>query len=89
MVEKVRASRSLRPDDDQTLGEWRRQLQATMVMVHMVMQDREAALSLAKQSFLADPRWLFTFLRCGALAIGRRVRTHFRMWAQPASFKNL
>jgi glycosyltransferase involved in cell wall biosynthesis len=82
MVKKIRESRSLRPDDEQTLREWERQLQATMVMVHTVMRDREAALSLAKQSFLADPRWLFTFLRCGALAIGRRVRTQFRMWAQ-------
>jgi glycosyltransferase involved in cell wall biosynthesis len=85
LVEKIRASRSLRLEDDKALREWRRQIQATMVMVHTVMRDRETALSLAKQSFLADPHWLFTFLRCGAFAIGRKVRTNLRMWIQAAS----
>jgi glycosyltransferase involved in cell wall biosynthesis len=78
MIEKIRATHSLRPADDQTLREWRRELQATMVLLHTVMRDRGRALSLAKQSFLADPRWLFTFLRSGAFAIGRRMRTHLR-----------
>ena len=85
MIEKVRASRSLRLEDEKALRQWRRELQATKVMVHTVMRDRETALSLAKQSFLADPHWLFTFLRCGAFAIGRRMRTNLRMWIQPAS----
>jgi hypothetical protein len=78
MIEKIRATHSLRPADDQTLREWRRELQATMVLLHTVMRDRGRALSLAKQSFLADPRWLFTFLRSGAFAVGRRMRTHLR-----------
>jgi len=82
MVQKIRASRSLLPADDQTLQKWRRDLQATMVLVHTVLRDRGTALSVAKESFLADPRWLFAFLRCGTLAIGRRVRTHLRLWAR-------
>jgi len=82
MIQKIRASRSLQADDDKTLQKWRRELQATMVLVHTVMKERETALTLAKQALLADPRWLFTFLRCGAFAVGRRVRTQLRMWAQ-------
>jgi glycosyltransferase involved in cell wall biosynthesis len=82
MIRKIQASRSLRPDDDKTMQKWRRELQATMVLVHTVLKDREKAISLAKQSLRADPRWLFTFLRCGTFAVGRRVRTQLRIWAQ-------
>jgi glycosyltransferase involved in cell wall biosynthesis len=82
IIANIRASHSLRPADDKTLQNWRRELEATMVLVHTVLKDRETALSLAKQSLLADPLWLLTFLRCGALAVGRRVRTQLRMWAQ-------
>jgi glycosyltransferase involved in cell wall biosynthesis len=82
MIQKIQKSRSLRLDDEKTLQKWRRELQATTVLVHAVLKDRETALSLAKQSLLADPCWLLTFLRCGALAVGRRVRTQLRMWAQ-------
>jgi glycosyltransferase involved in cell wall biosynthesis len=81
MIQKIRASRSLCPADDKTLENWRRELQATMVLVHTVLSDRSTAWSLAKQLLLADPGWLFTFLRCGAFAVGRRVRTRLRMWA--------
>jgi hypothetical protein len=80
MIQKIRASRSLCPADDKTLENWRRELQATMVLVHTVLNDRSTAWSLAKQLLLADPGWLFTFLRCGAFAVGRRVRTRIRMW---------
>jgi glycosyltransferase involved in cell wall biosynthesis len=79
MIQKIRASRSLRPADDKTLQNWRRELEATMVLVHTVLNNHGTALSVAKQSLLADPRWLFTFLRCGAFAVGRRVRTRLRM----------
>jgi hypothetical protein len=82
MIQKIQASRSLRLDDDKTLQKWRRELQATMVLVHTVLKDGETALSLAKESLLADPLWLLTFLRCGALAVARRARTQLRMWAQ-------
>jgi glycosyltransferase involved in cell wall biosynthesis len=82
MIQKIRASCSLRPDDDKTLQKWRRELQATTVLVHTVLKDREKAMSVAKQSLRADPRWLFTFLRCGTFAVGRRMRTQVRIWAQ-------
>lgn len=81
IIQKFRSMGSLRPCDDKTLRKWRRELQATMVLVHAVLKDRGMALSLATESFLADPRWIFTFLRCGTFAVGRRVRMHLRMRA--------
>ena len=80
MIRKIRESHSLRPGDDRTLRNWRRELQATAVLVHTVLKERGTALALAKQSLRADPRWLFTFLRCGVFAVGRRVRMYLRMW---------
>jgi glycosyltransferase involved in cell wall biosynthesis len=80
MIRKTRASECLEASDDGTLREWERELRATMVLLHAVMRDAEQALAVAKESLRADPRWLFTFLRCGALAMGRRLRTSMRTW---------
>jgi hypothetical protein len=33
---------------------------------------------VARESLLTDPRWPFTFLRCGVLAVARRLRTKWR-----------
>jgi glycosyltransferase involved in cell wall biosynthesis len=82
MIRKARASGGLRPADDQTLREWQRELHATMVLVYTVMRDGDKARAVAKESLMTDPRWLFTFLRCGVFAVGRRIRTSFRMWRQ-------
>jgi hypothetical protein len=82
MIHKTRASGLAGPADDKTLGEWQRELRATMVLLHTVMRDGDKALAVAKESLRTDPRWLFTFLHCGAYAVGRRVRTKFRTWRQ-------
>jgi hypothetical protein len=78
MIRKTRASANIRPADDKMLREWQRELRATMLLLHAVMRDGDKALAVAKESLLTDPRWLFTFFRCGALAVGRRMRTKFR-----------
>ncbi|HYY26776.1 MAG TPA: glycosyltransferase [Chthoniobacterales bacterium] len=87
MIRKTREAHALGVADEEVLLKWKRELLATGVMVHAVMKERAKALSLAKESFLADPSWLFTFLRCGALATGRRVRTTLRTWRQSAKAK--
>jgi glycosyltransferase involved in cell wall biosynthesis len=78
MIRRTRVSTIIRPADDKTLREWQRELRATMLLLHAVMRNGDKALAVAKESLLADPRWLFTFFRCGALAVGRRMRTKFR-----------
>jgi glycosyltransferase involved in cell wall biosynthesis len=87
MIHKTCESYALGGSDQEVLLAWKRELLATKVMVHAVMKDRAQALSVAKASFLADPSWIFTFLRCGALATGRRVRTILRTWRQSAKAK--
>jgi len=82
MIRKTRASIFIGPADDKTLQDWQRELHATMVLLYAVMRDADKALAMAKESLLTDPRWLFTFLRCGAFAAGRRLRTIFRTWRQ-------
>jgi glycosyltransferase involved in cell wall biosynthesis len=82
MIRRTRASGFVEPADDKTLREWRRELLATMVLLHALMRNGDKALTLAKESLRTDPRWLFTFLRCGAFAVGRRVRTRLRSWRQ-------
>jgi glycosyltransferase involved in cell wall biosynthesis len=71
--------------DVRTLRQWQRELVATMVMLYTVMRDYTKAFAVAKKALAADPQWLFTFLRCGAFAAGRRVRTRFRIWRQPGN----
>jgi glycosyltransferase involved in cell wall biosynthesis len=80
MIRSARSSRSINRADDKTLREWQRELLATIVLLHAVMKEGSRALSVARESLLADPRWLFTFFRCGAFATARRLRTEFRTW---------
>ena len=82
MIRKTRVSGGLETSDDRILREWERELRATMVLLHVVMRDAGQTLAVAEESLRADPRWLFTFLRCGALAVGRRLRTSMRTWGE-------
>jgi glycosyltransferase involved in cell wall biosynthesis len=82
MIRKTRASGCLEASDDRTLREWERELRATMVLLHVVMRDAEQTFAAAKAALRADPLWLCTFLRCGALAVARRVRTSVRTWSE-------
>jgi glycosyltransferase involved in cell wall biosynthesis len=65
------------PADRLTLLSWRRELLATAFMA-CAMRRPNQALELAVQAANDDPRWLLDLLRCGTLAIGRRMRTTFR-----------
>ena len=61
------------------LGQWRRECQVTEVMVHVVQGRFGEALSSWTNGARQDPRFLLTFVRLGLLAIGRRVRTWWRL----------
>jgi glycosyltransferase involved in cell wall biosynthesis len=82
MIRKTRSSGEIDPADHKTLREWQRELRATSVLLHAVMKEGGKALSVGREALLADPRWLFTFFRCGAFATARRLRTAFRTWRQ-------
>ena len=65
------------PADRLTLLDWRRELFATAFMA-CALQRPAQALELAVHAVNDDPRWLLDLLRCGTLAVGRRIRTAFR-----------
>ncbi len=78
IIRETRLSHSIGPADEEILRAWQRELHATMVLLHVMMKKPDRALTVARTSLLTDPRWLFTLLRCGAFAVGRRLRSRFR-----------
>jgi glycosyltransferase involved in cell wall biosynthesis len=82
MIEQARSRYQLGPAENKLLERWRRELQATKVLALAVMREGWLALTVAGAALRADPFWLLTFLRCGALAVGRRIRTRYRIWLQ-------
>jgi len=65
------------PADQLTLLSWHRELLAT-AFIARAMRRPTQALGLAVHEFNNDPRWLIDVVRCGTLAVGRRMRTTFR-----------
>jgi glycosyltransferase involved in cell wall biosynthesis len=78
IIEEIRHAHHLDFEQEAVLSEWWRELQATKVMTFAVMGKASAAINSAALSMKKDPRWLLTFLRCGSLAVGRRMRTSWR-----------
>jgi glycosyltransferase involved in cell wall biosynthesis len=75
------------PADRLTLVSWRRELLATAFMLRAMRRPNEA-LGLAVHEVNDDPRWLMDVLRCGTLAVGRRMRTTFRRLLARAKMGN-
>lgn len=61
------------------LNQWDRECQSTEVMIYSVQGRFPEALSTWIEGLRRDPRFLFTFIRLGLLAIGRRLRTWWRL----------
>jgi glycosyltransferase involved in cell wall biosynthesis len=78
IAETYRNLPSLSLRDRSVLETWRRELQATVVMIHAVQGETGAAFNTAAMAFKEDPRWFLDLLRCGTQSIGRRARTLFR-----------
>jgi glycosyltransferase involved in cell wall biosynthesis len=75
------------PGDRLTLLSWRRELLATAFMARAIKRPIQA-LELAVNAVNADPRWLLELLRCGTLAVGRRMRTTFRKLLAKTNIRN-
>jgi glycosyltransferase involved in cell wall biosynthesis len=61
------------------LNQWGRECQATEVMIYAVQGRLREALSTWMEGLRRDPQFCFTFVRLGLLAIGRRLRTWWRL----------
>jgi glycosyltransferase involved in cell wall biosynthesis len=75
------------PADRLTLLSWRRELLATAFMARAMRRPIQA-LELAVHAANDDPRWLLDLLRCGTLAVGRRMRTKVRKLLARTNIKN-
>jgi glycosyltransferase involved in cell wall biosynthesis len=84
MIEQTQSRYRLGPAEDRLLRRWKRELLAAKVFAFAVMRDRRSAVAIASAAFKADPSWLVTFLRCGVFAVGRRIRTRYRIWRRGA-----
>ena len=61
------------------LDQWGRECQATEVMICVLQRRFGKALSIWIEAMRLDPRFFFTFFRLGLLAVGRRLRTRWRL----------
>ena len=85
MIEQTRSRYRLGPGENKLLRRWKRELLATKVFAFAIMREGRSAVAVAGATFKEDPSWLLTFLRCGAFAVGRRIRTRYRIWLQRAA----
>jgi glycosyltransferase involved in cell wall biosynthesis len=60
------------------LSQWGRECQATEVMIYAVQGRLREALSTWIDGLRQSPQFIFTFVRLGLLAVGRRLRTWWR-----------
>jgi glycosyltransferase involved in cell wall biosynthesis len=79
MIEQVRLRFQPGRAERALLHQWRRQLQATKFLGLTVMGKGRLALSVAGDALRMNPFWIVTLLRCGAFAVGRRIRTQCRI----------
>lgn len=61
------------------LNQWGRECQATEMMTYAVQGRAREALRICLEGVRRDPRFIITSIRLGLLAIGRRLRTWWRM----------
>jgi glycosyltransferase involved in cell wall biosynthesis len=78
IADEYRSLSSISSRDRSVLEAWRRELQATVFMIHAVQGKPGAAFDMAAEALKEDPRWIFDLLRCGTQSVGRRVRTLLR-----------
>jgi glycosyltransferase involved in cell wall biosynthesis len=70
---------SLQREQLDCLHQWGRECQATKVLIYSVQHRFREALAAWIEGLRQDPRFLFTFIRLGILAVGRRLRTWWRL----------
>ena len=67
-------------DQQRILRQWRRECVATDVMVQVLNREFGEAITIFSRGFRQDAALPYTLCRLGLLAIGRRIRTHYRLF---------
>jgi len=74
------ADPNITEDQRRVLGQWRRECVATDVMIQVLNRRLEQANRIFWPIFRQDRLLPITLFRLGLLAVGRRVRTHYRLY---------
>jgi glycosyltransferase involved in cell wall biosynthesis len=62
------------------LGQWRRECVATEIMIQVLNRKLGQAAEMFSETVRQENLLPFTLLRLGSLAVGRRIRTHYRVF---------
>jgi glycosyltransferase involved in cell wall biosynthesis len=74
------ADPNITEDQRRILGQWRRECVATDVMIQVLNRRLEQASRIFWPIFRQDGLLPITLFRLGLLAVGRRIRTHYRLY---------
>jgi glycosyltransferase involved in cell wall biosynthesis len=80
IIGKLLADPKVTGDQRRILGQWRRECVATDVMIQVLNRNLGRAAAIFSQTFPQESLLPFTLMRLGSLAIGRRVRTYYRLF---------
>jgi hypothetical protein len=80
LVVNLLAKPNITDEQRKILGQWRRECVSTDVMIQVLKRRLGSAAGIFLPAFRQDPRLPFTLFRLGLLAIGRRIRTYYRLF---------
>ena len=80
LVANLLAKPNITDEQRKILGQWRRECVSTDVMIQVLKRRLGSAAGVFLPAFRQDPRLPFTLFRLGLLAIGRRIRTYYRLF---------
>jgi glycosyltransferase involved in cell wall biosynthesis len=79
IIASLLAEPKITEDQRRILGQWRRECVATDVMIQVLNRRVGRAATIFSQTLRQEGLLPFTLMRLGSLALGRRVRTYYRL----------
>jgi glycosyltransferase involved in cell wall biosynthesis len=80
IIASLLADSKISDDQRRILGQWRRECVATDVMIQVLNRDLGRAAAIFSETLRQDSLLPVTLFRLGSLAMGRRVRTYYRLF---------
>jgi glycosyltransferase involved in cell wall biosynthesis len=80
IIAGVLADPKISPEQRLILGQWRRECVATEIMIQVLNRKLGGAVGIFSDTVRKENLLPFTLLRLGSLAVGRRIRTHYRIF---------
>jgi glycosyltransferase involved in cell wall biosynthesis len=80
IITSLLAGPNITEEQRRILGQWRRECVATDVMIQVLNRRLGRAAQVFTRAFRPESLLPLTLLRLGSLAVGRRIRTHYRLF---------